>query len=99
MTLAQFADQLNALLYGFPPVADQTGITDRYDLTINFTLPAAISAPGLPAAGADPVASEPDGTISIFDAVSKQLGLKLQPRKVKAAVLVVDHVNETPTEN
>ena len=99
MTLAQFADELNKMLYGFLPIADETGIQGRYDMTINFTPPAAIRDPGLPGPTAEPVAPEPDGTISIFEAVSKQLGLKLQPRKVKAAVLVVDHVNETPTEN
>ena len=99
MTLAQFADGLNSALYGFPPITDETGINGRYDLTINFTPPAAIRALGIPVARGDLVALEPDGTISIFEAVSKQLGLKLQPRKVKAAVLVVDRVNETPTEN
>jgi uncharacterized protein (TIGR03435 family) len=99
MTLAQFANELNGVLYGFPQIVDETGINGRYDLTINFTPPAAIRHLGQHPAGGDPVVSEPDGTISIFEAVSKQLGLKLQPRKVKAAVLVVDHVNETPTEN
>jgi uncharacterized protein (TIGR03435 family) len=99
MTLAQFTVELNSVLYGFPPIVDETGIKGRYDMTINFTPQTAIRDPGLPALAGDPVAPEPDGTISIFDAVSKQLGLKLQPRKVKAAVLVVDHVNETPTEN
>jgi uncharacterized protein (TIGR03435 family) len=99
MTLAQFADELNSVLYGFLPIVDETGIKGRYDMTINFTPPAAIRDSGLPAPTAEPVAPEPDGTISIFEAVGKQLGLKLQPRKVKAAVLVVDHVNETPTEN
>ncbi len=99
MTLAQFADGLNGALYGFPPITDETGIKGRYDLTINFTPPAAIRAIGIPAMRGDLVGLEPDGTISIFEAVSKQLGLKLQPRKVKAEVLVVDHVNQMPTEN
>jgi uncharacterized protein (TIGR03435 family) len=99
MTLAQFADELNSVLYAFSPIADETGIIGRYDMTINFTPPAAIRDPGLPAATDDPVAPEPDGTISIFEALSKQLGLKLQPRKVKVAVLVVDHVNDTPAGN
>jgi uncharacterized protein (TIGR03435 family) len=99
MTLAQFAEALNGALYGFPPITDETGIKGRYDLTINFTPPAVIRAPGIPAVGGDLVALEPDGRISIFEALSKQLGLKLQPRKVKAEVLVVDHVNQTPTEN
>ncbi len=45
------------------------------------------------------VASDPDGTISIFEALDKQLGLKLKSRKVMGTVLVVDHVNEMPTAN
>jgi uncharacterized protein (TIGR03435 family) len=41
----------------------------------------------------------PNGTISIFEALRRQLGLKLESRKVMAPVLVVDHVNEKPTAN
>jgi uncharacterized protein (TIGR03435 family) len=54
---------------------------------------------GGPTAGGDVVASEPDGTISIFEALEKQLGLKLESRKVMGPMLVIDHVDETPTEN
>jgi uncharacterized protein (TIGR03435 family) len=78
---------------------DERGIKGRYEMTINFTLAPAVRDVEPLAAGGEPVATEPDGTISVFEAVSKQPGLKLQPRKVKTAVLVVDHVNETPTEN
>jgi uncharacterized protein (TIGR03435 family) len=99
MTLAQFANELNGVLSGFPQIVDETGINGRYDLTINFTPPSAIRQPALHPGGGDTVVPEPNGSISIFDAVSKQLGLKLQPRKVKAAVLAVDHVNEMPTAN
>ena len=37
--------------------------------------------------------------ISIFDAMDKQLGLKLDAQKMPMAVIVVDSVNEKPTEN
>jgi uncharacterized protein (TIGR03435 family) len=100
MTLTQFADQLNEVLYGFPPIANESGLEGRYDMTINFTPPGAMPNFTPPdAATGEPAAPEPDGAISIFEALSGQLGLKLQSRKVKAAVLVVDHVNQTPTEN
>ena len=69
-----------------------------YDMTINFTPPSAFAKAVGTNAGGDAVASEPNGAISIFEALSK-LGLKLQSRKVKASVLVIDHVNEVPTEN
>jgi uncharacterized protein (TIGR03435 family) len=98
MTPAQFASELNNELHGFPPIADATGIAGRYDMTVNFTPPAALQNTGVPVGG-DAGASEPDGTISLFEALSRQLGLKLESRKVMAPVLVIDHVNQMPTEN
>jgi uncharacterized protein (TIGR03435 family) len=95
MTLTQFAEQLTSLFPGAPPMADATGISGRFDMTINFSpagvVRAAPSAPG--------EASDPTGTISLFDALKGQLGLKVETRKVMAPVLIVDHVNATPTEN
>ena len=37
--------------------------------------------------------------ITIFEAVKKQLGLKLEPQKSPVGVLVVDRANRLPTEN
>src|SRR5262249_48378208 len=45
----------------------------------------------LPLAGADGV--------TIFDAVDKQLGLKLEEQKLPTPVMVVDQVNRKPTDN
>jgi uncharacterized protein (TIGR03435 family) len=39
------------------------------------------------------------GALSLFDAVSKQLGLKLDQRKRPLPVLIIDHINEKPTDN
>jgi uncharacterized protein (TIGR03435 family) len=36
---------------------------------------------------------------TIFDALQQQLGLKLEERKTMVDVLVIDHVEKTPTEN
>lgn len=49
--------------------------------------------------GAVPVASDPIGGISLFDALDKQLGLKLEMRKSPMPVLVIDHIEPKPTEN
>jgi uncharacterized protein (TIGR03435 family) len=104
-TLAQFAAALSAwnpeetILFGFPPVVDATGIEGRYDMTINFTPPRVFQNIAPPAVTGDTAASEPDGAISIFEALEKQLGLKLESRKVTGQVLVIDHVNEMPTDN
>ena len=99
MTLTQFAAQLNNELFGFPPVVDSTGIAGRYDFTINFSPASALQNGPPPGAGGDAGAAEPNGAISLAEALSGQLGLKLQTRKVMAPVLVIDHVNTTPTGN
>jgi uncharacterized protein (TIGR03435 family) len=43
--------------------------------------------------------SDPNGALSLPDAVNKQLGLKLELKKRPMQVLVIDHVEEKPTEN
>ena len=45
------------------------------------------------------VASDPNGAVSFFDAVGKQLGLKLKKQKRQLDVPVIDHIEEQPTEN
>src|SRR5258706_4590338 len=65
---------------------DKTGLEGKWDFTIKWTPPGLLAR-----AGAD--------GISIFDAVDKQLGLKLERGKVPQPVIFVDSVNETPTPN
>jgi len=48
-------------------------------------------------AGALPAAADPNG-ISVFEAVEKELGLKLVKQKRSIPVIVVDHVREKPIE-
>jgi uncharacterized protein (TIGR03435 family) len=79
-------------------VVESTGLPGRYDLSINFTPPSAIPNIGIPNTG-ETAPPEPDGKISLFDALKSQLGLKLESRKVRAAVLVIDHVNDEPSDN
>jgi uncharacterized protein (TIGR03435 family) len=99
MTLAQFAAELGKLFPELPPVMDSTGIAGKYDMTISFSPSRVLASIGIPAAGGDATASDPNGTISFSEALNRQLGLKLQARKVMAPVLVIDRVNEMPTEN
>ena len=68
------------------PVIDSTGLTKSYDFDFKVT-PFQL----LPRAG-------PEG-ISVFDALDKQLGLKLALGTEPQPALVVDSVNETPTPN
>jgi uncharacterized protein (TIGR03435 family) len=83
-------------------VQDKTGLTGKYDLTLQWTpdrngsaMPGA-PEPGLqgPGSGGSTDASGP----SIFSAIQEQLGLKLESQKGPVEVLVIDHV-ETPSEN
>jgi uncharacterized protein (TIGR03435 family) len=99
VTLVQFVDHLNEVMYGGLPTMDATGISGRYDMTLDFSPPSAFTDTPGPDSDSRLAASEPNGAISIFEALEKQLGLKLKTRKVMVPVIVIDHVNETPTEN
>jgi len=44
-------------------------------------------------------ASDPNGAVSFYDAVSKELGLKLVKEKRPESVVVFDHIDEQPTAN
>ena len=48
---------------------------------------------------AGPDASEPSGALSLPDAINRQLGLKLDMRKRPMPVLVIDSIEEKPTDN
>jgi uncharacterized protein (TIGR03435 family) len=94
LTLPEIAAKLGQQLRH--PVVDKTGLTGRYDFTLEYTLDPALLPPG--AAGApDNSASEPGSNLNY--ALEKQLGLKLTASREKLDVIVIDHVERTPTEN
>jgi uncharacterized protein (TIGR03435 family) len=104
ITMAQFAEQLPllAVTYIRTDVADATGLGDAYDFTLNFSSSNLANAGGRggdagPAGAA--AASEPNGAISLFDAVEKQLGLKLELQKRPMPVIVIDHLEQKPMDN
>ena len=106
MTLAQFGAQLQTLANGYihVPVLDATGLTDAYDFTLSFSTAGQIRSPPPPAAGGDPnaaaaAAADPTGGLSLFDAIEKQMGLKLEKQKRPVPMLVIDHIEEKPTDN
>jgi len=112
MTMAQFAVELHNLASGFvpAPVIDSSGLTGAYDFSLSFSranlLRAPSSAPSAaaPSASNDNEANDPGSgglpAISLFDAMQRQLGLKLVKKdSVPQPVLVIDHIEEKPTDN
>jgi uncharacterized protein (TIGR03435 family) len=89
VTMAMFADILRGFGYGSylpDPVVDETGLAGAWDFELKWTARNRLAQAG------------PDG-ISLLDAVDKQLGLKLEAKKVPLPVLIVDSVNQKPTPN
>ena len=104
MTMARLAELLPTLANGYvhTPVLDTTGLDGAYDFTLSFSAIGLLQSggpggPGQAAGGA--TASDPSGALSLPDAVNKQLGLKLELQKRPMQVLVIDHVEEKPTDN
>jgi uncharacterized protein (TIGR03435 family) len=50
-------------------------------------------------AGAVAPASDPSGSYTIFEAMERQLGLKLEKQKRPIQVFVIDHLEQKPTDN
>lgn len=94
------------------PVVDMTGLTAKYDFTLDFApeegqrMMGPMGAmppppPPPPGEGGAPVPGAPDGQSgpSLFTAVQEQLGLKLDSKKGPVDLLVIDHLEKVPTEN
>lgn len=112
MTMAQFAIELHNLASGYvpAPVVDQTGLTGAYDFSISFSRAGKLRAPSSSPSVSDSLTSgdstalDPTDSslppMSLFDALQKQIGLKLIKKdSVPTSVLVIDHVVPNPTEN
>jgi uncharacterized protein (TIGR03435 family) len=93
--------QFAAYYLYYPPV-DETGLKSGWDFTLNRSsgdnMPGFNSGRGPPQSESG-TASEPNGALSFYDAVSKELGLKLVKIKRPEPVLVIDHIDEQPTPN
>jgi uncharacterized protein (TIGR03435 family) len=75
-------------------VIDKTGLSDRYDGSLEFTPEPMMLPPNLPP-GAP--ASPPDAP-SLFTALKEQLGLKLEPGRGPVDVVVVDRIEHPTTD-
>lgn len=106
-TMAQFAEKIRQVARGYLDhiVVDLTGLTGAYDFAVSWAGVNRIrdglgggGEAGRPA-GDTPAAAEPSTGLTIFEAVDKQLGLKLAAQKHPMPVVVIDHIERTPTEN
>jgi len=82
------------------PVVDATRLAGAWDFTVAFS-PAQRMSPAAAAGDSDdsPEASDPNGAVSIFSALKKQLGLELRAGKRIMPVIVVDRLEKKPTDN
>lgn len=76
---------LMLLFYADRPIVDKTGLNGRYDFKLQWTMN-------------ETDATAPDAPPGLFTAIQEQLGLKLEPMKGPADVLVIDRV-ERPGAN
>lgn len=108
-TMAQFAEWLVGQLDR--PVVDQTGLTKKYDLSLEYA-PESTGGRGQmggalamaraqmpPAEGGAPAADTESQAPTLFAALQEQLGLKLEQKKGPVELLVIDRLEKTPTEN
>ena len=110
-TMDAFAGQLSALLD--KPVVDMTELKGGYKLSLEMGLQDLRGVAqklggamgmnlgamgGGQGAGPAFAASDPGGNSSLKDSVQK-LGLRLEPRKLPIDVMVIDHIEKSPTGN
>ncbi|QEE30373.1 TIGR03435 family protein [Terriglobus albidus] len=65
------------------PVVDETGLTGNYVISLKFA----------------PMDTNDSGLPSLPSAMEEQLGLKLEPKKIRREILVVDAANKEPKED
>ena len=87
VSMSRLAEILPSLApaYFNHPVVDRTGAKGNYDFSLKWT-------------GRGMLGSSPD-TVSLYDYLEKQLGIKVEQETISLAAIVVESVNETPTPN
>jgi uncharacterized protein (TIGR03435 family) len=85
ITMAELGKRLQSLApaYVDREVVDQTGIAGKYDLKLDWVSKTTI---------------DQQGGLTMFGALEKMLGLKLEERKVPMPVVVIDRVERLPEE-
>jgi uncharacterized protein (TIGR03435 family) len=105
VTMDQFADVAQSLAGNEIKnrVPNKTGLEGSYDFTLFYTttrkLRVDVKAAADAAKQAGDTAVEPVAGVSLQDAIRKQLGLRLEKQPLTLPSLVLDHIEENPTEN
>jgi uncharacterized protein (TIGR03435 family) len=94
-TMKDFCDGMESAVTD-KPVVDHTGLTARYDFTLNWTP----DESQFEAMGGykPPTTEDPNAPPALSTAMQEQLGLKFEATKAAADVFVIDHV-EKPSAN
>jgi len=110
MTMAQFAEELQGIAPGYihSPVLDATGLEGGWDFTLSFSPVGMMRGGGRAGRGGDDpppptdnvlAASDPGTGMTLFEAMEKEIGLKLVLQKRPVSVLVIDSVERKPLDN
>jgi uncharacterized protein (TIGR03435 family) len=76
------------------PVVDKTGLTGRYDYSFDYVADSPARQPD-----ASPTATAMEPGEDFLTAFQRQLGLKLEKKRVPIDVLVIERANRAPVEN
>jgi len=107
-TMEQLAARIRDIAAGYlnHPVVDLTGLKGSYDFVLAWAPVGRTMAMGRPSespesapGSAIPVASDRPRELTLFEAVERQLGLKLATQKHPMQVVVIDRMVRTPVEN
>lgn len=94
-------DRLAGLLNSLTgrPITDSTGLKGNYDFTLTFSSETVgeVAAPSVVPEGG--IVPSENGGLTVFAALEKQLGLKLEPQKIVLDLFVIDHAEKIPVEN
>ena len=101
VTMKQFGELIPQFAAGYTQVAvlDKTGLEGGYDFTLSFSGVGQVQNRTNTGAAPGAAASDPNGALSLWDAINNQLGLKVEEQKRPQPVLVIDSIAEKPTDN
>lgn len=94
-TMADFTGLMQGVVLD-RPVVDQTGITGRWNFTLNWT-PDESQFGGM-GAKIPPPPDNSNPPPNLYTAIQEQIGLKLEAAKAPAEVMIIDHV-EKPSDD